>query len=96
MLLTACAGMSSEDNARLRREVAATVTAGGSLESTTARLADIGFECDSRPSATVVSCTRQPNNVFLYGCVHRVNLTPDAGRRTVAAIEVAHIACAGL
>lgn len=94
--LCGCAGMGPEDNRRFQAEVARQVSVGMSLGKATQRLADSGFSCDARSAAPAVTCTRDKDNILLYTCVQRANLTVDSGKGTVVVVEPMAIRCAGL
>jgi hypothetical protein len=96
VFLTACAGMGPEDNRRLQLEVAGQLNEGMTLGTSIARLTKLGFACDDKSAAPAVTCTRNGGSGFVHSCLDRVNLSTDGARTSVARIEVAPIACAGL
>jgi hypothetical protein len=56
-------------------------------------LASSGFMCDERSAYPEVTCTRNRTR-FLSGCIERVNLTLNASRETVTAVDSRPIMCA--
>ena len=94
--LCGCAGMSKEDNDKFQKDVAKNVSAGMSVITALEHLANAGFSCDERSVASKITCTRMRENILLYSCIQRVNISVDSSRKIVDAVDPDPIACAGM
>ena len=92
---SACAGMTPDDNQAFRHEIDNTIHVNMSLTTAEQRLGKAGFTCDERSSAPEISCTRTRDNILLYSCMQRVNMTTDSDRNMVTAVMPKAIMCYG-
>jgi hypothetical protein len=88
--------MTKEDNERFQAEIAKNVSVGMPFSTAIERLANAGFSCDERSAAPAVTCTRMKDNILLYSCIQRVNLTVESSRKIVQVIDSVPIACTGM
>lgn len=95
VILSACSGMSLEDNQRFQSEVARLVSVGMPINAAQRNLENAGFRCEERHIAPDFTCTRERGGAVIYSCTQRVNLMLDADRQTVKEAIPKPIACVG-
>lgn len=96
LIAVALSGCYTPDAARLSAQVRESVVPGMAVHEAMSRLAGAGFQCHATTRAPEVDCHRSRPGAVLYSCVERVVLQQDAMFRSVAAVDVPPIACAGL